>query len=318
MKNFKRVIIWALLSLSLQAGGLYFLERMYFKHSSDFKVEKVEAKPVEANVTIPNNIEDVKVSYSGRYISYFNNDKLYAINTKNGEENEITIEDSNEILYADWIENVNRIILVIRDINDRVQLYTYDISSRTEHKIKELGNYYNSMKINGLEVSSKTGVKYIAITMGSSRPTIYRIDINETLTKVSHNIKKLGEIAAFQNKDILICEDESRNSFYSYTNGKSKGDKIYRIVYGSLDTKEGEWQSLALDESKNKEDIHVTGNGEILINDNLKGMVLNKTTGETISYKGKFVSMNDKIIYSNKEGYIYIKNIKDVDNATEV
>ena len=69
---------------------------------------------------------------------------------------------------------------------------------------------------------------------------------------------------------------------------------------------------------QNKEDIHVTGNGEILINDNLKGMVLNKTTGETISYKGKFVSMNDKIIYSNKEGYIYIKNIKDVDNATEV
>ena len=47
-------------------------------------------------------------------------------------------------------------------------------------------------------------------------------------------------------------------------------------------------------------------------------MVLNKTTGETISYKGKFVSMNDKIIYSNKEGYIYIKNIKDVDSATEV
>ena len=201
------------------------------------------------------------------------------------------------------------------------------------------------MKINGLEVSSKTGVKYIALTWGSSRPTIYRIDINETLTKVSHNIRNLGEIAAFQNKDILICEDESRNSFYSYTNGKNKklslnisgkvdvlgtdsndniyfgeyeGDKIYRIVYGSLDTKEGEWQSLALDESKNKEDIHVTGNGEILINDNLKGMVLNKTTGETISYKGKFVSMNDKIIYSNKEGYIYIKNIKDVDNATEV
>lgn len=345
MKNFKRVIIWALLSLSLQAGGLYFLERMYFKHSSDFKVEKVEAKPVEANVTLPNNIEDVKVSYSGRYISYFNNDKLYAINTKNGEENEITIEDSNEILYADWIENVNRIILVVRDINDRVQLYTYDISSKTEHKIKELGKYSNSMKINGLEVSSKTGVKYIALTWGSSRPTIYRIDINETLTKVSHNIKKLGEITAFQNKDILICEDELRNSFYSYTNGKSKklslnisgkvdvlgtdsndniyfgeyeGDKIYRIVYGSLDTKEGEWQSLALDESKNKEDIHITGNGEILINDNLKGMVLNKTTGETISYKGKFVSMNDKIIYSNKEGYIYIKDIKDVNNATEV
>ena len=122
MKNLKRVVIWALLSLSLQAGGLYILERMYFKHSSDFKVEKVEVKPVEANVTIPNNIEDVKVSYSGRYISYFNNDKLYAINTKNGEENEISIEDSDEILYADWIENVNRIILVIRDINDRVQL----------------------------------------------------------------------------------------------------------------------------------------------------------------------------------------------------
>ena len=315
MKNFKRVIIWALLSLSLQAGGLYFLERMYFKHSSDFKVEKVEAKPIEANVTIPNNIEDVKVSYSGRYISYFNNDKLYAINTKNGEDNEITIEDSNEILYADWIENVNRIILVIRDINDRVQLYTYDISSRTEHKIKELGKYSNSMKINGLEVSSKTGVKYIAITWGSSRPTIYRIDINETLTFYSYTNGKSKKLSLNISGKIDVLGTDSNDNIYF---GEYEGDKIYRIVYGSLDTKEGEWQSLALDESKNKEDIHVTGNGEILINDNLKGMVLNKTTGETISYKGKFVSMNDKIIYSNKEGYIYIKNIKDVDNATEV
>ena len=29
MKNFKRVIIWALLSLSLQAGGLYILENVF-------------------------------------------------------------------------------------------------------------------------------------------------------------------------------------------------------------------------------------------------------------------------------------------------
>ena len=112
----------------------------------------------------------------------------------------------------------------------------------------------------------------------------------------------------------MLGTDSNDNIYF----GEYEGDKIYRIVYGSLNTKEGEWQSLALDESKNKEDIYVTENGEILINDNLKGMVLNKTTGETISYKGKFVSMNDKIIYSNKEGYIYIKNIKDVDSATEV
>lgn len=345
MKNLKRVIIWALLSLSLQAGGLYLLEEMYFKHSSDFKVEKVEEKPVESNITFPSDVEEIKISYSGKYSSYFKEGRLYTMNTKNGEENEVIIEDSKRILYADWIENVNRLILVIRDSNDMMQLYTYDIHSKTEHKVKELGKYYASVNVDGLAISSKTGVKYIALTWGNNKPVIYRIDINETLSKIQHNARSLGDIVAFQNKDVLVYKDDTRNTFYSYSNGKTKkinlnitnkleilgtdsndnvyfgeyeGEKIYRIVYGKLDTKDGEWQALSLDESKEKEDIHITQEGNILINDRLKGKVLNKTTGNTISYKGKFVSMNDKIIFSNKNNYVYIKNIKDVDSSTEV
>ena len=345
MKNLKRIVIWALLSLSLQAAGLYLLEQMYFKHSSDFKVEKVEEKPIESTITFPSGIDDVKISFSGKYCFYFRDNNLYTMNTKSGEENEVKIEDSKEVLYVDWIENVNRLILVIRDENNLMQLYTYDIYSKTEHKVKDLGQYSQSVTINEIAISSKTGVKYIELTWGNSKPVIYRIDINETLTKINYITIGIEDIISFNNKDVLIYKSNTSNTFYSYSNGKNKkvdlqinnrldilgtdsndnvyfgeyeGDKIYRIVYGKVDTKDGEWNSVSLDESKNKEDIHITQEGNILINDTLSGKVLNKTTGNIISYKGKFISMNDKIIFSNKNNYIYIKSIKDVDSSTEV
>lgn len=44
MKMFKKITAWALLSILLQISGLYILENFIFKHTSEFKSNKIEVQ----------------------------------------------------------------------------------------------------------------------------------------------------------------------------------------------------------------------------------------------------------------------------------
>ena len=44
MKVFKKIIAWAILSIILQIGGLYVLNNVVFKHTSDFQSKPREVK----------------------------------------------------------------------------------------------------------------------------------------------------------------------------------------------------------------------------------------------------------------------------------
>ena len=44
MKVFKKIIAWAILSIILQIGGLYVLNNVVFKHTSEFKSKPMEVK----------------------------------------------------------------------------------------------------------------------------------------------------------------------------------------------------------------------------------------------------------------------------------
>lgn len=84
MKKIVRIISWALLSIMIQAGGLLYLDKVYFKESSQFEI--VETLSVEQKKDVDYSIsslaKDIKVSYDAKYISYFENDKLMVLDTK--------------------------------------------------------------------------------------------------------------------------------------------------------------------------------------------------------------------------------------------
>ncbi|MDD6794424.1 MAG: hypothetical protein PUE01_03275 [Clostridiaceae bacterium] len=344
MKKFRKIVVWAMLSIMMQCAGLLFIEKVLFKHSSGFTAQKVEdkQKTTEANITIPSNAQNVAVSFDGRYITYNDNNKFMLVNTNTSESKEILGE--KEVLFTKWIPK-NNMIMIAEKVkgesgNDVIKIETYNAKTGVENPIVEVCNYKKGMEVSDIVISALSGVNYVCVSNGGNNTTIYRVDINNEKTQLPNKVASIGSISAFLHKDVLIYEDSLNKVFYRYTNGtrnkinfkdsnkmvilgtdnndniymgELSGEKITKIIYGKDDTDSSTWQSKSLDKAKSPNDIYITNHGDILVNDNLQGKVTNLTNNETISYVGKFIAVNDKVICSSDSGSIYIKSIADID-----
>ncbi|SFC57048.1 dipeptidyl-peptidase IV [Clostridium uliginosum] len=333
MNMFKKIIAWAMLSLVLQFAGLFVLDSFVFKHSSDFKMTKVEADKEDTKnikATIPNDAEEVKISYDGKYLTYYENKVLYIEDTKTGTKTEVTTEKSGEILYYKWLPDRNRIIIaekIQKDGTDKIQIITHDAKNGYESFVNEVCQYQKNMEVKKITVSVLTGVYYVDIYRGAMKDTIYRIDINHTISKVSLQSNVLGNIEVIPHADRLVYQDELNNTFYltspnkklSFKSdkkltllgidnedtiyiGEITSDKISKITYGTVDQDISAWKSVDLTQVINKNDLFFNSKSEILINDNLQGMVKNLTTGKEVSYDGKLVEIKENFVATVSEG----------------
>ncbi|MBN1046032.1 dipeptidyl-peptidase IV [Clostridium botulinum] len=333
MKVIKRIISWGMLSLILQIAGLFILDSFVFKHSSDFKIKKVEtdvADTKNVNATIPNGAEDVKISYDGRYLTYNYNDKVYIEDTSTNEKNEIKTEDGGEIMYYKWLSDRDRIVIAENtniDDEDKIKLVTYDPTNKVQSDVSEVCSYQSNMEVKKISVSVLTGVYYVDIDRGGMKNTVYRIDINHDLTKVSLKSDVLGNMEVIPRYDRLIYEDEINNTFYATSPSKKlsiksdkelallgidaegviyigeiTADKVSKIIYGTVDEDTSAWKNIDLTEVVNPKDIYFNSKSEILINDNLQGIVKNLTTGKEMSYDGKLVEIKEKFVATVVDG----------------
>ncbi|MBD7910607.1 MULTISPECIES: hypothetical protein [Clostridium] len=334
MKRFIKLFICAMLSIIIQCGVLLYLDKVLLKESSEFTSEKVDitVKSVDTDVSIPTNAEKIQVSFNGRYITYFIDNKLMIINTKTAEVKQILA--NTEILDTEWVPN-NNIMLVVENLSGKLNVKTYNASNGVEQPVKEISNYQKSMQVNAF-ISSST--EYISVNRGKSTD-IYRIDINNDMKVLDEDVSVLGSAKVFWDEDVFIYGDALNKNFYRYTNGKNtklnlgntsnlvllaatnskmymgelSGEKIVKIIYGDDQTNISTWKTEILEKPKDIKDIYIDDKSEILVNDNLQGKVKNITTGDTITYEGKFISVNDKVVCSSDNGKIYLKSTKDVD-----
>lgn len=344
MKKFRKIIIWAMLSVMMQCAGLLFLDKVLFKHSSEFTAKKVEDTSIskDINISIPSDAEKVSVSFDGRYITYYQNDKLKLINTKTSEDKEILSD--TEILFSKWIPKNNMIMIAEKATGDSgkevIKLQTYNPRTDVENPMLELCNYQKGMEVQDIVTSYLSGVNYACISNGKNNTSIYRIDINNDKTQIAKKISSLGTITTFIHKDVLLYEDSLNKCFYRYTNGNRtqihfnqsnnliilgtdnddniymgelSEDKVSKVIYGKDETDTNTWKTISLEKSKNPSDIYITSDGSILVNDNLQGKVTNILKNTTVSYNGKFISVNDKVVCSSDSGSIYLKSIEETD-----
>lgn len=338
MKWYKKIIVWAALSLILQVGGLYVLDTFVFKHSSNFASKKIDLsaeKTAKVEAIIPNGGENISVSSNGNYLTYYLNGVLYLENAKTSESNKVTTEDEGTIIYSKWFSDRDRLIIVEKvkkDDEDVIQLVTYEPKKQVTTLVGEICTYEEGMEVKKISNSSLTGVYYIDIYKGGLRSVLYRIDINDDKTLVSLQSTVLGNMEVLPHKDRLIYEDTVNKKFYitspdaelSFSSNKNltllgidrqdvvyvgelNGEKVSSILYGSVDDKTSTWKSLALSSVVGRDEIYFNNNSEILINDNLKGVVKNLTTGAEVEYDGKLIQINEDFIVtidnSNKISY---------------
>ncbi|OOM74295.1 hypothetical protein CLPUN_40000 [Clostridium puniceum] len=343
MKVFKKIIAWAMLSIILQIGGLYFLNNIVFKHTSEFaskpiEVKKDTTKDIKANIS--STAKDVSISYNGKYLIYKENDSLFLQDSKTGTSNQVKTENDGTILYYDWLQD--REILVIaekvkKDGKNKIQIITYNAKNSTETIVKEICSYQENMTVKKISASIFTGVYYIDIDKGGSKNIVYRIDRNNDMKEVTLKTLILGNMQVIPHADRLIYEDKINGKFY-VTNpskqlgfnsnkkltllgidkndvlymGELNGDKITSVTYGKVEEDTSTWKKITLDSVVNNDDLYFSNESEILINDNLKGSVKNLTTGKELAYEGKLVQIKeDFIAVKDTEGKLSYKSLKE-------
>ena len=323
----KKLIAVAVLSLLLQISGLYILNNFVFVNSSEFKSTKLQLKkdPIKnLNASIPSNAENINLSYDGKYLTYSSDETLYIEDTKTGKSSEIETEDNEVIMYNKWLDSRDILTIVEKvkkDGAEKLQLMTYNAENSSKTFVKEICNFKDNMKITNMTTSVLTNVYYIDINKGGSKNVIYRIDRNDDLTQVDINTNILGNMQALQHEDRLIYEDKVDGKFFITSPneqlkfnsnekltlldvdrndviyvGEFNGEKISSILYGKVNENTDTWQKITLDSPVNRDYLYFNNKSEIVINDNLKGIVKNLTTGEEIEYEGKFAQAKEDFI----------------------
>jgi len=336
IKVSKKIIAWAILSIILQVGVLYVLNNVVFKLSSDFQSKKIEIqkdKTKDINATIPTDAEAINVSYDGKYLTYNENNNLYIQDTKTGTNTKVTTENEGNILYYKWLSDRDRLIIakkVEEDGEYKIKLVTYSPKDSSETTVSNICTYQKDMEVKKVSESTITGVYYIDIYKGGLKSTVYRIDINDTLTKISLQTNVLGNMQVIPHEDRLnskffATSPNKQLTFNSNKNltllgidrkdviymGELNGDKIASIVYGKVSEDTSTWKKVTLDSVVNSDDLYFSNESEILINDNLKGSVKNLTTGNEIEYEGKLIQIKEDFIATvDSSGKLVYKNLK--------
>jgi hypothetical protein len=323
----KKLIVWVTLALMLEIGVLYILNNFVFINSSEFNSKKIEVKKDLTNginATIPNNTENIDLSYEGKYLTYFKEKNLYIEDTKTGKVSEIKTENNEAIMCYRWLDSRDLIAIVEKvkkDGEEKVQLITYNPSNSSKTLVKEICKYEKNMVVNNMTTSVLTNVFYIDINKGGSRNVVYRIDRNEELTNVDIKANILGNIQVIPHEDRLIYEDKindklfitspNKQLIFNLNNkvtflgidrndiiymGELNGDKIAAIIHGKINENTSGWKKINIDSPIGRNNLYFSNKSEVLINDVVKGSVKNLTTGEEIEYKGKLIQIKDNFI----------------------
>lgn len=342
MKNVKRIITWIVLSLLIQFTVFFYIDKYYLATNTTIKLKKIENKNLDkkpdAEVKIPESAENISVSFDGKYVAYYDGDKLQVVNTKTGEIRDISFNEGVKVSYYKWLSDRNRMLIGEKHNTDGsygFKLSYYDVDKNTKEEIKDLTWADENSEVEDIQASTLTNVIYVKVARSGGKSRIYWINIMNEMKKINTKAYLVGETAIQYHEDKLLYEDATYHKIYA-TNmedsidingvkdprllgvdsddnvyiGSMENGKIAKIYYGLLENPTSKWNVIPLSGSVDKNNIYISEQGKIMINDNLKGTIREVSTGKETSYKGKFLQVYSTGVASIKDGKLIKTNFK--------
>lgn len=320
----KLIIAWTIFGLICEFGILYTLDKFILIDSYDFQVTEVKEAPKEVadiNTVVKESAENISLSYSGKYIAYRDGNSLCIEDTKNGAINKVPSQ--NKIMYYKWLGNRNIIAFVEMNENGEILLETYNPADSSKAFVQEICDYTKNIKVENMATSVLTNVYYVDIRRGDSKGSVYRIDRNNDINKVSIRAENLGNMKTIPHEDRLIYEDKSNGKFFITSPneelkfnvdspmsllgidkndviymGQLKEDKVVSILYGKISENTSNWKTKTLEEPVKASDIYFNDKSEIIVNNESKSSVKNLMTGKETEYIGTFIQVNNDFVAS--------------------
>ncbi|PRR77719.1 hypothetical protein CLLI_22830 [Clostridium liquoris] len=342
MKNVKRIITWIVLSLLVQFAVFFYIDKYYLATNTTVKLKKIENKNLDkkpdAEVKIPESAENISVSFDGKYVAYYDGDKLQVVNTKTGEIRDISFNEGVKVSYYKWLSDRNRMLIGEKHNTDGsygFKLSYYDVDKNTKEEIKDLTWADEDSEVEDIQASTLTNVIYVKVARSGGKSSIYWINIMNEMKKINTKAYLVGETAILYHEDKLLYEDATYHKIYA-TNmedsididgvkdprllgvdsddnayiGSMENGKITKIYYGLLENPTSKWNVIPLSGPVDKNNIYISEQGKVMINDNLKGTIKEVSTGKETSYKGKFLQVYSTGVASIKDGKLIKTNFK--------
>lgn len=347
MKASKIFIKWIIISLVLQLCLYFYLDKYYLSSGDNVEItegmsiyKKNEVKP---NIIVPQNAKNIALSYDCSYTAYFDNGVIKVVDTSTGKDRKLTFGEGVQCISYKWVPDSNRMIIAEKikvGENRNIRFFSYDAESQLKEEIKD----YNTQRTDSIPagisenevsmvMSTLTNVMYAKVTYANGLSTIYRIDANETMTKLNTVVKRIGKIEVASRDDQLAYEDTINSRVRTNTscrfiniNGNlrfsllgtdtdnniyvgNKTGKVNKIYYGKLAEPQRTWKVVNLDYLYDTQNLQVMGDGKIYFIDKVSSRVKNLRDGKYSTYDGSFIGIYDDKIASISNSKIVLKSI---------
>ena len=343
MKKIRNVIIWSITSLLIQSVVFFGLDKYYESSLLNTKVteEIVPNKiiPIKAvTINIPTNATKIEASYNGKYISYYDNDKLTVVNTLDGTSKEVSPEADSTQVFTKWFPDSDTMIIFEKTTvkSSTINLFRYNADNNSKFIPTDTNNKEIKPKLSGgndnisdIALCPSMNNYYIKVKKSTTRFDILNIDVNGNVSTTLSS-RNIGKIDMVNNLPNLIYEDLStgsikvnkKNFIYSKKScilgtadddnlylGVLQNEKVTKIVYGKVSEVLDQWKTIALDSPVDKKEITLTTDGKLYVNTPLEGTLTEKTTGKKTAYKGTLLAITTKEVLSLDNGKLERANL---------
>lgn len=349
MKASKIFIKWIIISIVFQLAVYFYLDKYYFASGINFKAEDQKGvyvykkKALKPNVIFSPNAKDIELSPDCSYTAYFDNGIVKVLDTGTGKSRKITFGEGVQCLAYKWVPGSNRMIIAekIRSGNGRViKFYSYDADNQFKEEVKE----YNTQRSDAIPagisqnqvsmaMSPLTNVMYVKVSYINGVSSIYRIDANETMTRVNTVTNRIGKIGVASRDDQLVYEDNISSMVRTNTSCRfisikgnlhfgflgtddddniyvmNKTEKVNKIYYGKLAEPQNSWNVINLNNFYEAQNLKVMDDGKIYFIDKQNSKIVNVKNQNYCTYEGNFIGIYDGKIASMSNSKLVLKNI---------
>lgn len=231
MRNFIRILIWSLIAVVIEVAGISYLDRTYSKPVDTYsEVESTPKKEKKTynDVKLPENASDVKVSYDGKYVSYYEDEVLKIVNTMDESNSSVETTNNAVICYSKWLPDSNLLLLCEKDKKNKISFYSYDAgkSSKKElidHDLKPLKIETNSKNdtVDKITLSTANHVMYVKILHKDKTSDLHKINVMNQVEEMKTSSNMIGNISMLRNDTNLIYEDLENEEIKNFTTTKT-------------------------------------------------------------------------------------------------
>lgn len=240
-KKSKNFFLFISIGLLLQFSVLYFINDFILvkrNMSKTVKFEEVSSNDIsekDVPINLPEEAQDIQVSYNSNYVSYIQNDELNVINTHTGVENTVVLPKYGDISCYKWVPNNQRIYIARKKklrTRSEFSFFFYDANRDDLDQVKHFTEETNltlknrNAEVKDIKISHLTGMVLLKIKNYGHSKLLYKMDRMNNLYKLKLTNNTVDDIALMLNKDAILYRTSSNDRIYLLENKHTERIKI--------------------------------------------------------------------------------------------